>query len=214
MLRSLVGSEMCIRDRAHDRKPALVSLKGQALPSTQCAPRRTVVGRPSRRMSVGRASSPAEHPRRPGWAPWGWGRLRRPQRSQPEGPGRRQSRSLRASHPLAAWLLALLAAHPRRRLQAARFVTRAATRTAKGSEWVCVPKSVGTRQAAAPGQRQALAAGGRRRNWSRHTREVGRRCCMLTTAARLTGEAAGAAAARRPGAEEPGRVRALWQSRA
>ena len=36
----------------------------------------------------------------------------------------------------------------RRRLQAARFATRAATRTAEGSEWVCVPKSVGTRQAA------------------------------------------------------------------
>ena len=66
------------------------------------------------------------------------------------------------SVPAILWL----AAHPRRRLQAARFATRAATRTAKGSEW-CVSKSVDTRQAAqrgggldtrAPGA-QGLSAG-------------------------------------------------------
>ena len=65
------------------------------------------------------------------------------------------------SVPAILWL----AAHPRRRLQAARFATRAATRTAKGSE--CVSKSVDTRQAAqrggglntrAPGA-QGLSAG-------------------------------------------------------
>ena len=50
------------------------------------------------------------------------------------------------SVPAILWL----AAHPRRRLQAARFATRAATRTAKGSEW-CVSKSVDTRQAAQRG---------------------------------------------------------------
>ena len=59
------------------------------------------VAGPPRRVSVASTPSPEGHPRRPGWTPWGWGRLRRPQRSQPEGPGRRQSRSLRASHPLA-----------------------------------------------------------------------------------------------------------------
>ena len=49
------------------------------------------------------------------------------------------------SVPAILWL----AAHPRRRLQAARFATRAATRTAKGSRGA--PKSVGTRQAAQRG---------------------------------------------------------------
>ena len=59
------------------------------------------VAGPPRRVSVASAPSPEGHPRRPGWTRGGWGRLRHPQRSQPEGPGRRQSRSLRASHPLA-----------------------------------------------------------------------------------------------------------------
>ena len=44
-------------------------------------PGRKGVAGPSRRVSVAPAPSPEGHPRRPGWAPWGWGRLRRPQRS-------------------------------------------------------------------------------------------------------------------------------------
>ena len=55
--------------------------EGRLVEQSATTRRNASVAGPPRRVSVASAPSPGGHPRRPGWAPWGWGRLRRPQRS-------------------------------------------------------------------------------------------------------------------------------------